>query len=655
MKYRPEIDGLRAIAVLAVFFYHLKITAFSGGYVGVDVFFVISGYLITSILQKDLDKKSFSITKFYDRRFRRIMPALYFVLAVATLICWVLFMHQEMKLYCKSLLSTMFFYSNFQFWNEAGYFDMDSEIKPLLHTWSLAIEEQFYVVFPTFLYLIERYLHSKKKIILGVILFLSLGLNISQTQTSLDKAFYFTPGRVWELLLGSLLALNAFPKFKTKAWNEFASLVGMLMVGIGIFVFTEETKFPGLNALIPCLGTALMIHGTGSEKFKTTMDRFLSTSPMTGAGKISYSLYLWHWPLIVFAKYAFMRELGLWDQLGIFFAATITAYFSWKMIEQPFRTKKGIFENSKKWGFALIVLTIILSGFAYIGMKNGYKVRFSSEVEKYSKGALDTNLDRKNCHSISIERIKKHDLCKLGKEKSKPDFIVWGDSYADAMMPGLKQEAEKKNTYGWFVSSSGCAPLLGDKQGESKSAICETFNREMVKIVRELKIQNVLLISAWRPKAEPSSEMQGQVDQQSLKLDPKRNQSFIQKYGKVLQVLKESGAHIWIVHKIPKPDFNVPSYLARYEFQKKEKSKLKIPYQKFGIDYQLTSQMISELEKYSHFGIIDPSKILCSDISCDIEKNGDPLYYDHHHLSATGAKYVMPAFDGFFNEVEGKN
>ena len=312
LRYRADIDGLRAIAVLPVVLFHFGFSTFAGGFVGVDVFFVISGFLITSLIVVEIDESRFSIVRFYERRIRRIFPALFLVIIVTSIASAIILLPNDLKRYAKSVVAADWFFSNFEFWREAGYFDVDAHQKPLLHTWSLAVEEQFYLIFPPFLLLAARYLRRRYLLIIMPIFVLSLTFSIWAVYAKPSLAFYLTPSRMWEIMLGAWLALipwEAGKRFIPPSGYGLLTLLGIGMIAYGVFTFSANTPFPGAMALLPCGGAALVIFG--GQNHPSMVSRLLATGPLVFVGKISYSLYLWHWPLIVLAAYPFAGETPL--------------------------------------------------------------------------------------------------------------------------------------------------------------------------------------------------------------------------------------------------------------------------------------------------------------------------------------------------------
>lgn len=260
MQYRADIDGLRSIAIIPVVLYHAGVSLFRGGYVGVDVFFVISGYLITSILLEDIEKNRFSLELFYFRRAKRIFPALFFLLFISYFLCYYLFVPEDFKRFAKSFVATLLFSSNIIFWRESGYFDINSELKPLLHTWSLSVEEQFYIFFPLFLYFMTKKLRKKLNLTIIAIFAISLFISIWGVYNKPSATFYLLPTRAWELMLGAILAIGVLKPINTKFAREALSFFGFLLIVISIFFYDKNTLFPGYAALLPCLGTFLIIY-----------------------------------------------------------------------------------------------------------------------------------------------------------------------------------------------------------------------------------------------------------------------------------------------------------------------------------------------------------------------------------------------------------
>jgi len=337
MAYRVEIDGLRAIALIPVILFHAGFEWFSGGYVGVDVFFVISGYLITSIILKEKEAGTFTIANFYERRARRILPALFFIILACIPFAWFLLLPHELKDFGKSVVAVSLFSSNILFWKESDYFAADAELIPLLHTWSLAVEEQFYVIFP--LIMIFFWFLGKRRLfgILSIIAIVSIALTEWGWRQFPEANFYLIPTRAWELMIGALIAFYLAHNKQPQGFiGELGSILGLSLILLAVFFLDRSLPFPSLYALSPTLGTALVILFTSRE---TLVYRILSWEVFVIIGLISYSGYLWHQPIFVFARIYFLDEPKPWLMGLLSILALVLAYFSWRFIEAPFRDK----------------------------------------------------------------------------------------------------------------------------------------------------------------------------------------------------------------------------------------------------------------------------------------------------------------------------
>lgn len=427
IKYRPEIDGLRAVAVVPVILFHAGFSWVSGGFVGVDVFFVISGYLITAILLKDLQENRFSVIGFYERRARRILPALFSVLIVVTPLAIAWLRPSQLKDYSEALFATVGFSSNILYWLTAGYFEPNSDLNLLLHTWSLGVEEQFYLFFPLLLAYLWRKHRSRASIYIGVICLASILLAEVGWRVFPTANFYLLPSRAWELGAGSLCAFHLHARSTWRS-SQVLSAIGLLLILSSVFWLTGNTPFPSLATLLPVMGSALIILGAGSADL---VGRMLGSRPFVLIGKLSFSAYLWHQPLMALAR---LRSLTtpspvLMGALAI--ASLGIAYLSWRFIEEPFRGRAGrrLLHTRSHIFFAsalgsALLLTIGFSGY----LSNGWPQRQTPSGKSFSELSLE-NLVQIN-HGLS-PRCEGHftlsDECRTGPH---PDVLVWGDSYA---------------------------------------------------------------------------------------------------------------------------------------------------------------------------------------------------------------------------------
>src|SRR5580704_8284058 len=365
--YREDIDWLRAIAVLAVVAFHFEAPAVFGGFVGVDIFFVISGYLITGIIQAEVKSGSFSFAQFYERRARRLLPALYAMVVLTAIPSFHYLLTSERQEFFRSAAAVLTFTSNFFFWFQTGYFDHAAVEKPLLHTWSLAVEEQFYLALPIVLWALLRFARGRIALpaalgALGLASF-ALGIWLMKSDRS-AAAFFMSPPRAWEFLIGGLVATPGFPVLRHALAQAIARGIALVLLAIPIFSLRQGPGFPGFNALTPCIGAAMFIwSGIGVP----TLERS-RYSPMNVArffGQISYSLYLWHWPLFTFARFSKSGlVLDATDKLVLFALTVAISYVSWRYVEQPFRERRLAPTRSAAFRVAGVASIVLLAGSA---------------------------------------------------------------------------------------------------------------------------------------------------------------------------------------------------------------------------------------------------------------------------------------------------
>jgi peptidoglycan/LPS O-acetylase OafA/YrhL len=425
MKYRAEIDGLRALAVLPVILFHAGFEIFSGGFVGVDVFFVISGYLITTILIEDIENKRFSIVNFYERRARRILPALFFVMLVCIPFAWMWMMPGQMKDFSQSLIAVSLFVSNILFWRESDYFSAAAEEKPLLHTWSLAVGEQYYVLFPIFLILAWRF--GKNRVFWMIVVMAAISLLLSEWgwRNKATANFYLAPTRAWELLAGSIAAFIVQKRGVQK--NNFLALLGLAAIIFSVFAYDESTPFPSVYALVPVLGVVLLVLYAGKE---TLAARLLSTKIFVGIGLISYSAYLWHQPLLAFARIKSVDEPSPLILGMLVFGTLLLAYLSWKFVEAPFRDKLKI-AKTKIFIFSLSGLLVFIL-FGYVGhIKQGFGNRISLEGNSNKVKSIADQWEFTGYPIHHLIRKSDYNYSSIGNTDPLNDSIlITGDSHA---------------------------------------------------------------------------------------------------------------------------------------------------------------------------------------------------------------------------------
>jgi peptidoglycan/LPS O-acetylase OafA/YrhL len=658
LEYRADLDGLRAIAVLAVVMNHTGIRYFSGGYIGVDIFFVISGFLITTIIAREIQENKFTLSRFYERRIRRILPALAVMVIGTFLISAVIYDSERFKSFGKSLLATMLFYSNINFWKEAGYFDAPSLLKPLLHTWSLAVEEQFYIVFPLFMYAISFYARKSVKLILVIVAFISLGFSIYAVNShDATSAFYLAHMRAWELLVGGLLALNIFPAAAGRGINTALGLIGALMIGISVFQYTENTPFPGLSAAVPVLGTALIVYSSMTNY--SLIGKVLGFPPLVFIGKISYSLYLWHWPLIIFAKYYLIRTMTgieLFIVLAIIFGVST---ISWRFIETPFRSRSFL-SARQIYAFGVSTMMIIAAAAGVVYYFDGFPKREGSTplVEfLWKEKEVHTN-----CLYKKVDNADGFEPCVIG-DKSKPkSFMMWGDSHASALRKAVTVAARNNRISGTFMYMSQCPPLLtAVRDQEHLSMPCNEFNERMLLYLKtHPEIKTIILASRWSSYVEGVNykEEDGSrivlAGMQSETSHDASNEALVRLgLERMIQTLTALDRKIVIVSPVPEIGYNVPSANFIAARTGRDLNQIIAP----SLDDYLernrkTFAIFNSLKEKYEFQIVDPWKVLCVETRCRATIDGLLLYSDDDHLSLFGSELVSVIFEPLFASMK---
>lgn len=649
LKYRADIDGLRAVAVLPVVLYHAEFSAFSGGYVGVDVFFVISGFLITSIIAGEIEQGTFKLSRFYERRARRLFPALFAVIFASCTAAWWLLLPWEMEDFGQSVATTALFASNFLFFTEAGYFDGPAELKPLLHTWSLAIEEQYYLLFPAFLLLIHRRLSRRFLLWTGLLGLASLILSIWSVARAPDAAFYLLPSRTWELMVGSMIALAPLPVLAR--WvQESLALLGLGLIGAAVFLFDAHTPFPGAAALLPCLGTgALLIAGAKGET--TMVARVLSWRPVVFFGLISYSLYLWHWPILTFAKHYLVGPLSQQQAAVLVLASVIVAVLSWRFIEQPFRgrdawlTRKGIFSAS-----AAVMVGAIGLGL-WFDESEGVPERLPAPVLHISEFTDDKPPERKRCEGIDPQKLTFERACRLTQSDSPLSLVVWGDSHAMAAMPAFREAALRLELNGLNLTSNGCAPLTGVYQYQrDPEAECVDFNARVLELLRDHpELQTVVIMARWARHADGTGFGQDNAatrylaDQDGRAFSTEQNREIVERaLARTLAELKALGRQVILVGSVPEIGQHVPDVLAKSAWRGRS-ADLTLPRAAFEARQVWVNALLTQAALEDHVTFMPVADTFCDAQTCAAQtETGLPLYFDDNHIASTGAHQLVP-------------
>ena len=654
-KYRADVDGLRAVAIVPVLLFHANFAAFGGGFVGVDIFFVISGFLITGLILPEVLQGTFSVRNFYERRVRRIFPALFAVLLFCSVVGAVLLLPTDLKSFAKSLSATTFFISNFFFNSEAGYFDTDAHGKPLLHTWSLAVEEQYYILFPLCLLAVQRFLGGRHKLFTWVVVLVSLVLSVTLTPVKPDQSFYLAHTRAWELGLGALLALGAFPRAHRHVTRNAAALLGAALILVAVTTYSASTPFPGIAATAPCAGAALIIWaGTGGPN---VVGRVLQTKPFVAIGLISYSLYLWHWPLLVFAKYWTIRDLTRMEAVAALAVAAIAASLSWRYVERPFRGKSGLFTRRTLFAIAGSIMAVTAAAGIFTASRGGFPGRLDPTTAAYTAGTDDRRPRNWKCGNKSSDAVRHRKLCRVGAADAvAPSFVIWGDSHARSLADTIGDVAARAGRAGFLVTRPGCPPLAGvAREGDTKSRGCPEFSAEVLKLVEgDPAITDVILVGRWalyaegtRYKHEPGNPAFIR-DGQTVELSEAENERvFARSLKETVDALRARGKAVWLVSSVPEVGWNVPSVLARMHRQHKDFN-IAPTLAEFESRQRRVMPAVQGLRATDGLRVLSPHEILCQQDPCSIVEGGRPLYADDDHLTFTGTRKISGIFSGIF-------
>jgi peptidoglycan/LPS O-acetylase OafA/YrhL len=645
VRYRPEIDGLRALAILPVVFFHYGLGPFRGGFVGVDVFFVISGYLITALIHGEIQDDRFSIARFYERRVRRIFPALFAMLAVVSVAAGFILFPYDLVRYAKSLLATAAFASNFEFWNEAGYFDVAAAGKPLLHLWSIAVEEQFYLLFPLVLLVSRRSAWLLGAV--GAIFAVSFALGIWGVAHAPSATFYLLPARAWELMLGALLALGAIPPLANRMIAEVLAVLGVVSIGFAVVAFNSEMPFPGPAAFIPCAGAALVIYATSTSV--TWTGKALSLRPVVFVGLISYSLYLWHWPILVLAHYLAFRNLSTFESAGLIALSFVLAVLSWQFVEKPFRARTFRVSRRTLLAGAVAAMAAAAACAMFAVSDGGFPERLRPDIRAILAEESDHEPRIDRCFGLTAQDLRDNKLCRIGGGAATPTYLLWGDSHADAIMPAVEDVASQRGRVGLFAGAASCPPLLGVDRLDVSG--CRAFNDEALKIALRKNISEVILEARWGKDAEGStygSEPRGRiafVDDFSTGAPEANNRAvFARGLERTVHALVAGGKKVVIVASVPEIGWAVPPVLARLRFAKN----YGMPSLAKSLYLQRQSFVLGELAHLKlvyNVTIVYPDRVLCTAASCEVALNGLPIYRDEHHLTVKGAKQLEPLFE----------
>jgi peptidoglycan/LPS O-acetylase OafA/YrhL len=614
MQYRADIDGLRAVAVLGVFAFHANVSAFLGAFTGVDVFFVISGWLITAQIVAGVANGTFTIRGFYRRRILRIVPALLAMLLVLLVWGFYRLYPDELIRLAQGVVATVFSVSNLYLFRTVGYFDDRSAINPLLHTWSLGVEEQFYIVFPVVIMAIARWWPKRRNYILITLALLSFITSVKLSHSDLNGAFYLPQSRGWELLIGSLLAVAPGLTIKARWLREVIACSGLAALLFAFRFYDRHILFPGFAALVPCLGAAFIILSGGSGR--STVSSLLSFRPLVFIGKISYSLYLWHLPLIVMQRVDRFVNTGVSTRLDgvlVILMAFTFAILSWVFVEQPFRSKTG-FSVSNRVRVAVAVCGMAIACLAglWILRVQGFPNRFSPQelkVTAYLSYDSTDSYRRGTCflmNNVYFSSFNK-DVC-LATSPGKKNYLLLGDSHAADLYAGLKQVyGDRYNIL--QANAIGCLPILSDRSGDS---FCNEMDRYIFDEYLPTHRVDLLILSArW-------------------------DVSNMESLRETIKWAIARGIQTAVVGPAVEFDAQLPRLIASSLRQGGDSSLPTHLVQRFGtLDAEMASMVANTRATY-----LDAYKTICPS-QCTYVSNGEPLMFDNSHLTRAGSVFLV--------------
>ena len=660
-SYRPDIDGLRAVAVMLVVLFHAGISAVPGGFVGVDVFFVISGYLITRLIAPEIAAGAFSIAHFYERRIRRLFPALLAVVLACLVTGFFIQTPLDYRDLGRSALATIVFIANFYFAKNTGYFDGAAEEKPLLHMWSLAVEEQFYLVFPLALWLVVRFARLRLAQIAVACWGLSLAASIIQTYYDPVNAYFLPHTRVWQLLTGSAIALGLVPTWRSAVAAEAAALAGLAAIVSAALLYSSATPFPGWQALLPCLGAGALVHA--GQARRTLAGRALGAPPVLFIGLASYSIYVWHWPILVFAKYWLLRELLPAERWGIIGLALLAGLASWRFIERPFRGSGAALPGRRIFAGAgaAVALVACVAGLADLG--KGLPWRLDPAAAAIASASFEKFQNAKTCPQLSPKNVQLGMSCVPGTKDIPVSVILWGDSHARAIFAGFKSAANAAGINVGGLFKDGCPPLDGVTNADKADRKdCNAFREAVFEAVAGNKaITTVIIAARWGYYAN-GTRFGGEAgdnyfmrDSQTVTPSHAENAAvFARGLRRTVSRLQMMGKTVALIGPVPEIGVNVPNALAR-EIMRGKTLGFQPARAAFDARQALVVAQFAEFER-AGIRVAYPHLVLCGAAhpQCRVSNDGQSLYADDDHLSHAGAALLVPMLTQLLRDATSK-
>jgi peptidoglycan/LPS O-acetylase OafA/YrhL len=659
--HRADIDGLRALAVLSVIFHHYLVPGFRGGFVGVDVFFVVSGFLIAAHIESEIAAGRFSLLAFYERRIRRILPALFLMYALFLLLAWQVHFPRDFHLQSRLAAYVIPFLANYAFYQNAGNYSGEfAGHIVLLHTWSLAVEEQFYLFFPLLMMAISRFMRRGYSVVLWPMAVMSFVLCVVATYIEPSAAFYLTPFRAWELLAGALLAVGRFSPPRDDRVRAGVALLGLLLIAAADLLLSDNTPYPGKWAVVPCAGAVAILYASCDRSLP--VGRLLDNPIMRRIGLWSYSLYLFHWPLLVLAQYYAFDPLSISLRCILLASTFLLGALSWRYVEQPFRGPRGLLRRPALFGIAaasggaLILATFVLHRSSD---PRRYSAREHAQFPSYTA-------DQARCRNTSPEDTREAP-CKLGDNSAPIEAILWGDSHALAILPAVDAAYAKHHEAAVFAQTGGCPPLLGvhvrdfspaesslfrswiDARGLGRSERCKRHSEAVLNWIAGSHIRTVILAAHWIAYTEDKHSRRLTDSQSPDNFSMLDNAAvFARGLDRLLAALEREHVRVFLVDDVPQSIVDVPYALAsaRRLHQDREFRISRVTYE---AQQHSAAAIFARLQKRHGFRILKPQDLLCAGGMCSIARDDAPLYSDEEHLSELGATISEPALEAIWD------
>ena len=641
---------------MAVILFHAGVHGFDGGFLGVDIFFVISGFLITEIIKKDIQKQQFSFLEFYERRARRIFPALFIVLAATIPLAWLFLPALDFKEYGESLGATSAFLSNHLFLNKSSYFDTASELRPLLHTWSLSVEEQFYIFFPWLLLLSRNRSRQTAPIITAGVAIISLLFAQAALQIEKPIGFFSLPSRAWELMIGALAAQLSSQSGIRTIHNRYAqtmSAIGLILVLFSITQYDKSVPSPSIHTLPPTIGAALLLVYASPD---TIAGRILSLRPLVAIGLISYSAYLIHQPVFVFARHGFLEYPHHTQTLALIIATLGLSYISWRFVETPWR-KNNHLTQARTFIYSIVFLVVFLLAGFYIKQKNGFPDRF------HLPDTISNQITEKPPASLCAADPSRgiiYSECKFGAYESGKDskIALFGDSHSEVINFVFDALAKERGVYYTHMGLGGCPPLIGVDvhRGNHAIGICSQLSKDQYAFAQRNKIKKVVLVARWSLYTHgdyTENSMHGYFLTFSYKKYNTQENSravFISQLDETIKQYENLGIKVYILIQVPQQKLHSLRFYQKFSrFHNTDANTIQSEIDKRSVDFEshlsFGNFYRGIMEKYANnpfVKILNPDGIFCNSQSCSWGTPEYSFYKDEDHLTRVGAMRLAP-------------